>query len=85
MGLFDWFRSSKQEDSSTQQSSWDPNTMTMNKPSSPSAHKAERVVIQQPNSQKNMQTNLRGGAGAGDICCGVCTGLLCFECCEDCC
>lgn len=48
MGLFDWFRSSKQEDSSTQQSSWDPNTMTMNKPSSPSAHKAERVVIQQP-------------------------------------
>ncbi|BCR90442.1 uncharacterized protein ACHE_60328A [Aspergillus chevalieri] len=84
MGLFNWFKSSKQEDT-TRQPTWDPNTMVMSQPSRPSAPTAERVVTQKPNSQKDMQMNLRGGAGAGDICCGVCTGLLCFECCEDCC
>lgn len=47
MGLFDWFKSSKQEDSS-QQPTWDPNTMTMNQPSSPSAPTTECVVTQQP-------------------------------------
>lgn len=47
MGLFDWFKSSKQEDSS-QQPTWDPNTMTMTQPSSPSAPTTERVVTQQP-------------------------------------
>jgi len=47
MGLFDWFKSSKQEDSS-QRPTWDPNTINMNQPSSPLAPITERVVAQQP-------------------------------------
>ncbi|BCS01813.1 uncharacterized protein AKAW2_60077S [Aspergillus luchuensis] len=82
--VFNWFKSSKEESSATQQPSWDANTMTMQQPSSPEAPSTERVVTQQPNTQEEMKMGLRGG-GAGDVCCGVCAGLLCFECCEECC
>ncbi|RAL04811.1 uncharacterized protein BO80DRAFT_422053 [Aspergillus ibericus CBS 121593] len=82
--LFNFFKSNKEESTATQQPAWDPNTMTMQQPSSPEAPSTERVVTQQPNTQEEMKMNLRGG-GAGDVCCGVCAGLLCFECCEECC
>ncbi|KAL4889523.1 hypothetical protein BDV59DRAFT_205193 [Aspergillus ambiguus] len=87
MGIFTWFKSSKEESApKTQQPTWDPNTLTMQQPSSPAAPTTERVVTEQPEqtNQENMQMKLRGG-GAGDVCCGVCAGLLCFECCEECC
>ncbi|KAE8372022.1 hypothetical protein BDV26DRAFT_298267 [Aspergillus bertholletiae] len=80
MGLFDFFKSSKPECSHTQQPTWDPNTMTMQQPSSPPAPVADRTVSEeQPD-----KVQLRGG-GAGDCCCGMCAGILCFECCEECC
>ncbi|KAF7621335.1 hypothetical protein F9C07_10375 [Aspergillus flavus] len=82
MGLFDFFKSSKEESPRTQEPTWDPNTMTMQQPSSPSAPVVDRAVSEQPNTQEQMQ--LRGG-GAGDCCCGICAGILCFECCEECC
>lgn len=47
MSLFGWLKSSKKEGSS-QQPTWNPNTMVMNQPSSPSAPATERVVAQQP-------------------------------------
>ncbi|PYH66743.1 uncharacterized protein BO88DRAFT_85913 [Aspergillus vadensis CBS 113365] len=68
--VFNWFKSSKEESTSTQQPSWDANTMTMQQPSSPEAPSTERVVTQQPNTQEEMKMGLRGG-GAGDVCCGV--------------
>lgn len=46
--VFNWFKSSKEESSATQQPSWDANTMTMQQPSSPEAPSTERVVTQQP-------------------------------------
>ncbi|KAA8648183.1 hypothetical protein EYZ11_000568 [Aspergillus tanneri] len=81
MGLFDFLKSSKQEN--TQDATWDANTLTMQQPSRPAAPTAERVVTEQPSSQDNMK--LRGGGEGGEVCCGVCTGLLCFACCEECC
>ncbi|KAB8208685.1 hypothetical protein BDV34DRAFT_222364 [Aspergillus parasiticus] len=65
MGLFDFFKSSKEESPRTQEPIWDPNTMTMQQPSSPSAPVVDRAVSEQPE-----QMQLRGG-GAGDCCCGM--------------
>lgn len=49
MGLFSWFKSSKEESApQTQQPTWDPNTLTMQQPSSPAAPTTERVVTEQP-------------------------------------
>ncbi|PKX99485.1 uncharacterized protein P174DRAFT_437946 [Aspergillus novofumigatus IBT 16806] len=84
MGLFDFFKSSKDSAPAQQHPTWDPNTLTMQQPASPEAPSTERVVTEQPNNQEAMKTQLRGG-GAGDVCCGVCAGILCFECCEECC
>ncbi|KAH8429478.1 uncharacterized protein LDX57_007140 [Aspergillus melleus] len=84
MGLFNLFKSSstQQQEQQPQQTTWDPNTLTMQQPSCPAAPSTEGVVTEQPNSEQNMK--LRGGGG-GDVCCGVCAGLCCFECCEECC
>ncbi|KAE8166609.1 hypothetical protein BDV40DRAFT_296395 [Aspergillus tamarii] len=65
MGLFDFFKSSKEESPRTQQPTWDPNTMTMQQPASPPAPMVDRTVSEQ---SENM--HLRGG-GAGDCCCGM--------------
>ncbi|OGM45918.1 hypothetical protein ABOM_006055 [Aspergillus bombycis] len=48
MGLFDFFKSSKDESPRTQQPTWDPNTMTMQQPSSPPAPIVDRAVSEQP-------------------------------------
>ncbi|BDD55274.1 hypothetical protein MAP00_000811 [Monascus purpureus] len=77
-----WFKSSNQQESA-QQPTWDPNTLTMQQPTSPQAPSTENVVTEQPRSQESMQ--LRGGGGCCETCCGVCAGLACFECFEDCC
>ncbi|KAE8418390.1 hypothetical protein BDV36DRAFT_295232 [Aspergillus pseudocaelatus] len=68
MGLFDFFKSSKEESPRTQEPTWDPNTMTMQQPASPPAPIVDRAVSEQPNTQETMQ--LRGG-GAGGCCCGM--------------
>ncbi|KAB8239230.1 uncharacterized protein BDW43DRAFT_306112 [Aspergillus alliaceus] len=66
MGLFDFFKSSKQEPPRTQEPTWDPNTLSMQQPLSPAAPTAERVVSEQPDAQENTKIQLRGG-GAGDV------------------
>lgn len=48
MGLFDFFKSSKEESPRTQQPTWDPNTMTMQQPASPPAPMVDRTVSEQP-------------------------------------
>ncbi|RHZ53089.1 hypothetical protein CDV55_102149 [Aspergillus turcosus] len=48
MGLFDFFKSSKDSAPSQQQPTWDPNTLTMQQPASPEAPSTERVVTEQP-------------------------------------
>lgn len=48
MGLFDFFKSSKEESPRTQEPTWDPNTMTIQQPSSPSAPVVDRAVSEQP-------------------------------------
>ncbi|GFF33095.1 hypothetical protein IFM46972_03772 [Aspergillus udagawae] len=70
MGLFDFFKSSKDSAPTQQQPTWDPNTLTMQQPASPEAPSTERTVTEQPNNQEAMKMQLRGG-GAGDVCCGV--------------
>ncbi|KAJ5481189.1 hypothetical protein N7475_000001 [Penicillium sp. IBT 31633x] len=55
---FSWFKSSKEED--IPQSTWNPNTLTMEQPSSPAAPNQEEVVTKPPN-QEQMQMSLRGG------------------------
>ncbi|PLB51194.1 hypothetical protein P170DRAFT_474741 [Aspergillus steynii IBT 23096] len=66
MGLFNFFKSSsnQQQEQQPQQATWDPNTLTMQQPSCPTAPSTERVVTEQPNSEQNMK--LRGGGG-GDL------------------
>ncbi|KAK1147083.1 hypothetical protein N8T08_001822 [Aspergillus melleus] len=66
MGLFNLFKSSstQQQEQQPQQTTWDPNTLTMQQPSCPAAPSTEGVVTEQPNSDQNMK--LRGGGG-GDL------------------
>ncbi|KAI9924945.1 hypothetical protein MW887_006352 [Aspergillus wentii] len=75
-----WFKSSKEEPT---EATFNPNTLTMEQPSSPAAPTNQQIVSEQPQSQEQMQ--LRGGGQGGGICCGICAGLACFECCEICC
>lgn len=42
-----WFKSSNQQESA-QQPTWDPNTLTMQQPTSPQAPSTENVVTEQP-------------------------------------
>lgn len=48
MGLFDFFKSSKDASPAQQQPTWDPNTLTMQQPPRPEAPSTERVVTEQP-------------------------------------
>ncbi|PWY83348.1 hypothetical protein BO70DRAFT_386810 [Aspergillus heteromorphus CBS 117.55] len=84
--MFSWFKSANKESApTTQQPTWNPDTMTMQQPQHPDAPISERVVSGQPGQQETMQMSLRGGGEGEDVCCGVCAGLACFECCECCC
>ncbi|KAJ5105510.1 hypothetical protein NUU61_002857 [Penicillium alfredii] len=79
---FNFFKSPVPEAHS--ESNWNPDTLTMQQPSSPAAPSSnQNVVTDQPTSQEQMQ--LRGGGNGGGICCGICAGIACFECCEICC
>ncbi|OOO07119.1 hypothetical protein OAory_01093220 [Aspergillus oryzae] len=66
---FSWFKSSKEEETS-QQPTWNPNTLTMEQPTSPAAPNQQQVVTEQPASQEQMNMSLRGGGGGG-VCCGI--------------
>ncbi|GAB1200009.1 hypothetical protein APSETT444_009369 [Aspergillus pseudonomiae] len=72
---FSMFKSSKEEETS-QQPTWNPNTLTMEQPTSPAAPNQQQVVTEQPlmieqASQEQMNMNLRGGGNGGGICCGI--------------
>ncbi|KAL4787972.1 hypothetical protein BJX76DRAFT_353767 [Aspergillus varians] len=71
------FKSSKQDSTNQTQNAnptFDPNTLTMVQPGSPSAPSmdANGIVSEQPGRQEQMNSSmqLRGGGGGG-ICCGV--------------
>lgn len=81
---FSLFKSSKEEEA-PKEPTWNPNTLTMEQPTSPAAPNQQQVVTEQPANQEQMQMRLRGGGNGGGICCGICAGLACFECCEICC
>ncbi|KEY76587.1 hypothetical protein BA78_8832 [Aspergillus fumigatus] len=55
MGLFDFFKSSKDASPAQQQPTWDPNTLTMQQPPRPEAPSTERVVTEQPLKVANVE------------------------------
>ncbi|KAF7596715.1 hypothetical protein BBP40_000143 [Aspergillus hancockii] len=71
MGLFNFFKSSKEESSPTQQPTWNPDTIAMQQPSSPPAPTTGRVITEQPKTQGHKQMKLRGGGEGADCCCGL--------------
>ncbi|GLA94085.1 hypothetical protein AtubIFM57143_001031 [Aspergillus tubingensis] len=79
-GLMSWLRPSE----AVPESKWNPETLTMEQPASPSGPSMEHVVTEQPRPGESMQLQIRGG-GEGEVCCGICAGVCCFECCECCC
>ncbi|KAL4903201.1 hypothetical protein BDW74DRAFT_156833 [Aspergillus multicolor] len=72
--VFSFFKSSKQESANSQNAepTFDPNTLQMVQPGSPSAPNmnANGVVAEQPARQEQMSMGLRGGGEAG-FCCGM--------------
>ncbi|KAE8132863.1 hypothetical protein BDV38DRAFT_287338 [Aspergillus pseudotamarii] len=64
-GLFSWFGTSRTVSSEENvQPSWDPKTLTMTQPQSPTAPTTDHVVTYQPTPTEDMQLQLRGGVAA---------------------
>ncbi|PYH68427.1 uncharacterized protein BO88DRAFT_488388 [Aspergillus vadensis CBS 113365] len=57
-GLMSWLRPSE----AVPESKWDPETLTMEQPASPSGPSMEHVVTEQPRTGESMQLQIRGGA-----------------------
>ncbi|PYH95460.1 hypothetical protein BO71DRAFT_428968 [Aspergillus ellipticus CBS 707.79] len=58
-GLMAWLRPSSE--AAVPESKWDPETLTMQQPASPSRLSAEQVVTDQPRAGESMQLQIRGG------------------------
>ncbi|KKK26472.1 hypothetical protein P175DRAFT_0533795 [Aspergillus ochraceoroseus IBT 24754] len=66
--MFNLFKSTTTEPSPrSQDHTWNPQTITMTPPSSPSAPSTEQVVTDQPAPREEMRMQLRGGG----FCCGM--------------
>ncbi|GAQ47141.1 hypothetical protein AKAW_08970 [Aspergillus niger] len=56
-GLMSWLRPSE----AVPESKWNPETLTMEQPASPSGPSMEHVVTEQPRTGESMQLQIRGG------------------------
>ncbi|RAH61744.1 hypothetical protein BO85DRAFT_483769 [Aspergillus piperis CBS 112811] len=56
-GLMSWLRPSE----AVPESKWDPETLTMEQPASPSGPSLEHIVTEQPRTGESMQLQIRGG------------------------
>ncbi|OJZ82977.1 hypothetical protein ASPFODRAFT_210787 [Aspergillus luchuensis CBS 106.47] len=56
-GLMSWLRPSE----AVPESKWDPETLTMEQPASPSGPSLEHIVTEQPRAGESMQLQIRGG------------------------
>ncbi|GLB22641.1 hypothetical protein AtubIFM61612_003217 [Aspergillus tubingensis] len=70
-GLMSWLRPSE----AVPESKWNPETLTMEQPASPSGPSMEHVVTEQPRTGESMQLQIRGG-GEGEVCCGILVALV---------
>ncbi|GCB24076.1 hypothetical protein AAWM_06961 [Aspergillus awamori] len=56
-GLMSWLRPSE----AVPESKWNPETLTMEQPASPSGPSMERVITEQPRTGESTQLQIRGG------------------------